>query len=116
MSTVTGTVKFDRYQSADEPRNTWNQDRYIYRVTLRHEGRTMRTTYYTGTGITSDSVTVADVVETLAMDAAIVQNDELGEYDMSDTMQRAIIRQTERFAYLMGDSYLSTVFPEEVAV
>lgn len=116
MATVTGTVKFDRYQSADEPRNTWNQARNIYRATLRHEGRTMRVTYYTGTGVERDSVTVADVMESLASDAAIVQNDECDEFNMSATEQRAIIRQTERFANLMGDSYLSTVFPEEVAV
>lgn len=72
----------------------------------------MNVTYYTGTGVTRDSVTIPEIVETLAMDAAMHENDEFDGME-SDTLKKAVERQTERFRTLMGDSYMSTVFPEE---
>lgn len=114
-------VTLEIIDGADLKRDADGWEHYAYTVELRRGSETMRVPWRQGIGITDDP-TAVDVLQSLLMDAATVENarsfeDWAGDlgYDpdsrKAERIYRACEEQTANLRILLGDDYEQAVFP-----
>jgi hypothetical protein len=91
------------------PLDRWEADGWT--VTLTYNGRSMTIPFYMGTGHNGEPPTLNDVLECLASDAAICEEDQWDDlvdglpFKQAQQMVKETEKQTRNLQYLLGDDY-----------